>query len=110
MRRAGFNACVAFAHPSFRGERCGLGEMDGGGREREALIAPLLPGAAAQSAAPARQKSSVRFLKREFLSRLPAKVRSAVDAEDPSRIDISRTKALSAGRSTFPSSPPPPLD
>ncbi|XP_020599454.1 metal tolerance protein 4-like [Phalaenopsis equestris] len=74
--------------------------MDGGGTGED-VRAPLLHGVAAPSSTPVRRKNSVRFLKRDFLSRLPAKIQSAVDAEDPSRIDISKTKSLSAGEKEY---------
>ncbi|KAH0453397.1 hypothetical protein IEQ34_017721 [Dendrobium chrysotoxum] len=73
----------------------------GGREEQEEVRAPLLRGVAAPSPAPPWRRNSVLYLKREFLSRLPAKVRSAVDTEDPSRIDISRTAALSAGEKEY---------
>ncbi|PKU84940.1 metal tolerance protein 4 [Dendrobium catenatum] len=76
--------------------------MGRGGREvHKEVRAPLLCGVAAPSPAPPWRRNSVRYLKREFLSRLPAKVRSAVDTEDPSRFDISRTEALSAGEKEY---------
>ncbi|KAI0495999.1 hypothetical protein KFK09_022306 [Dendrobium nobile] len=75
--------------------------MGRGGRDEQEVCAPLLCGVAAPSPAPAWRRNSVRYLKSEFLSRLPAKVRSAVDTEDPSRIDISRTAALSAGEKEY---------
>ncbi|KAK8970961.1 Metal tolerance protein 4 [Platanthera guangdongensis] len=71
-----------------------------GGREEE-VREPLLGGHAALALPPARSRNSGYFLKGEFISRLPAKIRTAVDPEDSSRIDISRMEGLIAGEKEY---------
>lgn len=45
------------------------------------------------------RRNSVNSLRNEFVSRLPDKVRSGVDAESPFRIDVSKTGGLTRGLS-----------
>lgn len=73
----------------------------GGREEEEEAREPLLTGAASPASPPARRRNSGRFLKGEFLSRLPAKIRTAVDPEDSSRFDISRMEGLIAGEKEY---------
>lgn len=63
---------------------------------------PLLGGKVPQNenGAPVpRRRNSGISLRREFLSRLPEKVRRSVDPETPYHIDLSRTKGLIKGDS-----------
>lgn len=43
------------------------------------------------------RRNSVNSLRNYFMSRLPDKVRSAVDPESPSHVDLSRAQGLSEG-------------
>ncbi|KAK8921534.1 Metal tolerance protein 4 [Platanthera zijinensis] len=72
-----------------------------GGREEEEAREPLLSDYAAPKLLPASSQNSGLFLREEFLSRLPAKIRTAVDPEDSFRIDISRMKGLIAGEKEY---------
>ncbi|KAG0492369.1 hypothetical protein HPP92_005767 [Vanilla planifolia] len=87
--------CPCSAYCSWREKEGGeRREMDGGGRREEARE-PLLRNNAT------RAKNSASSLRGEFLSRLPEKVRTGVDPEDPSRIDISRTQGLIPGEKEY---------
>ncbi|XP_017983744.1 PREDICTED: metal tolerance protein 4 [Theobroma cacao] len=47
------------------------------------------------------RRNSVNSLRNEFVSRLPDKVRSGVDAESPFRIDVSKTGGLTRGEKEY---------
>ncbi|XVF04570.1 hypothetical protein REPUB_Repub05bG0095400 [Reevesia pubescens] len=47
------------------------------------------------------RRNSVNSLRNEFVSRLPDKVRSGLDAESPFHIDISKTKGLTPGEKEY---------
>ncbi|KAG8371739.1 hypothetical protein BUALT_Bualt13G0119400 [Buddleja alternifolia] len=47
------------------------------------------------------RRNSVNSLRRDFIARLPDKVRSAVDPESPSLIDFSRAQGLSEGEKEY---------
>uniref|UniRef100_A0A1D1Y8J7 Metal tolerance protein 4 n=1 Tax=Anthurium amnicola TaxID=1678845 RepID=A0A1D1Y8J7_9ARAE len=74
----------------------------GGGEE---IKSPLVDGRAQQGGnaprAVPRRGYSFNSLRREFVSRLPHKVRSGVDPEKPFHIDISRTKGLLEGEREY---------
>ncbi|KAJ9153368.1 hypothetical protein P3X46_026815 [Hevea brasiliensis] len=56
--------------------------------------APLLSGNERKRSGRLSRGNSVRTLRDHFFSRLPDKVRSGVDVDSPSRIDVSKTKGL----------------
>ncbi|GLT65176.1 hypothetical protein SLA2020_376220 [Shorea laevis] len=61
---------------------------------------PLLSGSGRRSGQ-FRRKNSVNTLKKEFVLRLPEKVRCGVDDEAPFDIDVSKTKGLTKGEKEY---------
>lgn len=69
-----------------------------GGDTESPLLEPWKRGGSGRRGRLSR-RNSVNSLRNDFVSRLPDNIRSAVDPEFPSRIDLSRAQGLSEGTS-----------